>query len=275
MKKIFATFFLIFLFCDTGFAQNYYFKDCKLSEAVSGDYLIDLKTNTIKVTLKSIDGTVQEFIDKIKLVTKDRIVSEIVQQKNKKFATQYFLDSNSKSVIRQLYKREIEIDLVRPEGPRKIGYCANVKSGWYKSKEEIVEEKENEIRRGKLISLATICKLKILHQYVFRNSNPAVFGAAVEGGKAKPGTPLMDELGNKIAKLRDVQENNKKVPEAEKGKEIAISLPGLMFDRVLADKEYLYSDLTENQFKKFIILFFILGIFSFFSTFFILYLSID
>ena len=61
----------------------------------------------------------------------------------------------------------------------------------------------------------------------------------------------MDELGNKIAKLRDVQENNKKVPEAEKGKEIAISLPGLMFDRVLADKEYLYSDLTENQFKKF------------------------
>ena len=24
-----------------------------------------------------------------------------------------------------------------------------------------------------------------------------------------------------------------------------------MFDRVLADKEYLYSDLTENQFKKF------------------------
>ena len=124
----------------------------------------------------------------------------------------------------------------------------------YKIIEDLVkfkEEKENEIRRGKLISLATICKLKILHQYVFRNSNPAVFGAAVEGGKAKPGTPLMDELGNKIAKLRDVQENNKKVPEAEKGKEIAISLPGLMFDRVLADKEYLYSDLTENQFKKF------------------------
>ena len=124
----------------------------------------------------------------------------------------------------------------------------------YKIIEDLVkfkEEKENEIRRGKLISLATICKLKILHQYIFRNSNPAVFGVAVEGGKAKPGTPLMDEEGNKIAKLRDVQENNKKVPEAEKGKEIAISLPGLMFDRVLADKEYLYSDLTENQFKKF------------------------
>jgi len=124
----------------------------------------------------------------------------------------------------------------------------------YKIIEELVkfkENKENEIRRGKLISLATICKLKILHQYVFRNSNPAVFGASVEGGKAKGGTPLMDEEGNKIAKIRDVQENNKKVAEAEKGKEIAMSLPGIMFDRVLAEKEYLYSDLTENQFKKF------------------------
>jgi hypothetical protein len=144
MKKILIIMFLCLVFCNAGFAQTYYFKNCKLSEAVSGDYLIDLKTNTIKVTLKSIDGTVQEFIDKIKLVTKDRILSEIIQQKNKKFATQYFLDSNSKSVIRQLFKREIELDLVRPEGPRKIGYCANVKSDWYKSKEEIKEEKENE-----------------------------------------------------------------------------------------------------------------------------------
>ena len=144
MKKILIVMFLCLVFYDTGFAQTYYFKDCKLSEIVSSDYLIDLKTNTIKVTLKSTDGTTQEFTDKIKLVTKDRIVSEIIQQKNKKFATQYFLDSNSKSVIRQLFKREIELNLVRPEGPQKIGYCANVKSDWYKSEEEMKEEKENE-----------------------------------------------------------------------------------------------------------------------------------
>jgi len=124
----------------------------------------------------------------------------------------------------------------------------------YKIIEDLVKfkvDKENEIRRGKLISLATICRLKILHQFIFRNSNPAVFGATVEGGKAKSGIPLMDEEGNKVGKLKDVQENNKKVAEAEKGKDIAMSIPGIMFDRVLAGKEYLYSDLTENQFKKF------------------------
>ncbi len=113
------------------------------------------------------------------------------------------------------------------------------------------QEKANELKKETLTSLATISKLKILHQYVFRNSNPAVFGAAVEGGKAKPNTPMMDADGNKIGKLKDVQENNKKVDQAQVGTEVAISIPGIMFDRLLAEKDYLYSDLTEGQFKKF------------------------
>ena len=32
---------------------------------------------------------------------------------------------------------------------------------------------------------------------------------------------------------------------------MAISLPGIMFDRKLGDKKYLYSDLNEKQFKDF------------------------
>lgn len=113
------------------------------------------------------------------------------------------------------------------------------------------EEKRNEIKREKLTELAVISKLKILHQYIFRNSNPAVFGVFVEAGKAKAGTLLINYNGEKIAKIKDVQENNKKVESAEKGKEIAISLPGTMFDRVLSNTDYLYSDLTEKQFRKF------------------------
>ena len=83
-----------------------------------------------------------KYIDTIKLVTEDRVVSEIIQQKNKKFATQYFLDAHSKSVIRQLYEREIAIDLIRPKGAPTKGYCANVKADWHKSKEDVEKEKE-------------------------------------------------------------------------------------------------------------------------------------
>jgi len=124
----------------------------------------------------------------------------------------------------------------------------------YKLIEDLVkwqDEKRNEIKREKLMSLASVCKLKILHQYIFRNSNPAVFGVKVEAGKLKHGIRLINKDGKEIAKVKDVQENQKKVDEAVVGKEVAVSLPGIMFDRVLGETDELYSDLTEYQFKEF------------------------
>ncbi len=124
----------------------------------------------------------------------------------------------------------------------------------YKLIEELVkfqEEKRNEIKRKKLIELASVCKLTIFPQYVFRNSNPAVFGVKVEAGKLSRNTALMDSDGGSIAKVKDLQENQKKINEAGIGQEIAISLPGVTFDRQLDGVRELYSDLTENQFRKF------------------------
>ncbi len=113
------------------------------------------------------------------------------------------------------------------------------------------DEKRNEIKRQKIMALATICKLKILSQYIFRNSHPAVFGVAVEAGKLKPNTQLIDKQGKEIAKVKDVQENQNKIEQAEQGKEVAISLPGITFDRQLSDTDYLYSNITESQYREF------------------------
>ena len=113
------------------------------------------------------------------------------------------------------------------------------------------EEKRNEIERNKLMGLATICKLKILHQYVFRNSNPAVFGVEVEAGKLKPKTTLINKQGEEIAKVKDIQEEKNKIQQADKGMEVAISLPGTTFDRQLEGEDYLYSNISEHQFREF------------------------
>jgi len=113
------------------------------------------------------------------------------------------------------------------------------------------EEKGNEIKREKMLKFAAICKLKILHQYIFRNNNPAVFGVAIEAGKLTPHTPLINENNQQIAKVKALQEQNQKITQADQGQEIAISLPGINFDRQLSDTDYLYSDITEYQFKQF------------------------
>ena len=113
------------------------------------------------------------------------------------------------------------------------------------------EEKRKEIEREKLMSLASICKLKILPQYVFHNSNPAIFGVLVEAGNARQGIQLIDENGEEVGKIKAVQSEGKTIEKARAGEEVAISIPGIAFDRRLKDIEYLYSDIGEKQFRDF------------------------
>ena len=47
MKKIFTLLALCFLFCDISLAESYYFKECKISNAVTGNYIINLDKNII------------------------------------------------------------------------------------------------------------------------------------------------------------------------------------------------------------------------------------
>ena len=101
MKKTLILAFLCFLFSNTSFAQSYFFKGCKISEAVIGNYVINLKENVIEVQLIREDGIVQNFSDKIKLIEKNKIVSEKIKSgKDSDLYYQYFLNSKSKSVIK-------------------------------------------------------------------------------------------------------------------------------------------------------------------------------
>jgi len=117
--------------------------------------------------------------------------------------------------------------------------------------EKYQEEKSKEIEKQRLLGLSSICKLEILPQYVFRNSKPAIFGIKVLLGSLKSGIRLISEHGEEISKIKNIQSENKTVEKAERGQEVAISLPGITFDRQLKDVKFLYSDLTESQFKKF------------------------
>jgi len=124
----------------------------------------------------------------------------------------------------------------------------------YKLIEDLVEfriEKAKEIEKNRLMELASVFKLKILHQHVFRNTAPAIFGVKVEGGKARPRLNLIDEKGDKVGRIKNMQSNNKGVEEAEEGLELAISIPGSNFERKIKDKQFLYSDISEAQFRKF------------------------
>jgi translation initiation factor 5B len=146
----------------------------------------------------------------------------------------------------------VEIDEEAKEIKSKIKMITN--DVVYKLIEDLVEfrkEKAKKIEKKRLMALATICKLEILHQYVFRNTKPAIFGVKIDGGKLISGLSLIDEKGEKIGKTKNIQHEKKSVQEANQGQEVALSIPNVNYERQLKDKKFLYTDLGESQFKTF------------------------
>jgi len=94
------------------------------------------------------------------------------------------------------------------------------------------EDKRKEIEKRRLLGLSSLCKLKILKQLVTR-------------------LQMVDEMGEKVGKIKNMQSENKSVEESSEGQELAISMPGINFERRLGDKNFLYSDIGESQFRNF------------------------
>jgi len=98
MKKIFITTLSGILFCNIAYAESYFFKECKISTALMGNYTINIEKNLIEVELKTQSGEVQNFSDKIKSIGKNKIISE---KMSKKLKPDYYL------VLPWHFKKEI------------------------------------------------------------------------------------------------------------------------------------------------------------------------
>ena len=146
MKKIAIITLLSFLFCNNSFAENYFFKECKISNAVTGSYIINIKKNVIEVELRSADGRIQNFSDKIKSIQANKIISEkIKSSKGENIFYQYFLNSKAKSVIKLEYIKEGGAEMsVFKLNSKGVSYCSNVKGGWNKKRIEKAKIKKEQ-----------------------------------------------------------------------------------------------------------------------------------
>lgn len=99
-------------------------------------------------------------------------------------------------------------------------------------------------------NLVRPCKLELLPNCVFRQSNPAIIGVEVIAGVLKPNAPLMNKAGEAIAVVKTIQREKENVQKVVRGEQVAISLPGIIVDRHLCEEHFLLSDIPENDFRK-------------------------
>ncbi len=92
--------------------------------------------------------------------------------------------------------------------------------------------------------------IKILPEYIFRVSHPAIFGVRVLAGRIHSDLKLMREDGRVIGRIKGIQEENQSVDEAKQGSEVAVSVDGITIGRQVKGGDILYTDIPEDDAKK-------------------------
>jgi translation initiation factor 5B len=103
--------------------------------------------------------------------------------------------------------------------------------------EEDTANEENAI----LDELTPVCKFTFLKGYVFRKSNPAVFGVKINVGNLRQKVAIMNAEGKKIGTLHQIQDNGKTVNLAKKDQEVAVSIQDITVGRQISEEEVFYS----------------------------------
>jgi len=110
------------------------------------------------------------------------------------------------------------------------------------------EATEREIQQ-KLEKVARPAKIKILPDFVFRVSNPCIFGVEVLGGLLKTGVLMKKKDGKIVDKVKEIQKEGQKIGEAKVGDKVAVSMEEPTMGRQIQEGEILVSVLNENDIK--------------------------
>ncbi len=122
----------------------------------------------------------------------------------------------------------------------------------YKIIEDYSAWKANLIKQKEAKDLERITrpvKITILRGHVFRQSNPCVVGVHIESGTLKTEAKMMKVDGSKASYIKEIQEEGKNVNVIGSGKDVAVSLPNLTAGRQIKEGDYLYSDMSEVEFR--------------------------
>jgi translation initiation factor 5B len=104
----------------------------------------------------------------------------------------------------------------------------------------VEDDKANE-ENAVFSELTPICKFTFLKGYIFRNSNPAVFGIRVDVGTVKQKIQIMNSAGKKIGKIHQLQDGKKSIDVATQGQEVACSIQDVTIGRQISEEDVFYS----------------------------------
>ncbi|MHA1194258.1 MAG: translation initiation factor IF-2, partial [Promethearchaeota archaeon] len=115
---------------------------------------------------------------------------------------------------------------------------------------EYAEVRKAEDTAKKMSELLLPAKLRMIPDFIFRNSDPAVFGVHIEAGTLLPKVALITDKGKKIRRIHQIQDKGKTLDRADKDSEVAISIRGIEIGKDLGRDETLFVSIPESHVRQ-------------------------
>ncbi|MCS7137328.1 MAG: translation initiation factor IF-2, partial [Candidatus Caldarchaeum sp.] len=113
-----------------------------------------------------------------------------------------------------------------------------------------VEETTRAKQLAEFESLTKPGKIKVLKDFIFRRSEPAIVGVEVLGGEIKPGVNLINASGKVVGTLSQIQDRGQPVSAAREGAKVAISIRDGVVGRTIHGDEILYVAVSERDARQ-------------------------
>ncbi len=104
-----------------------------------------------------------------------------------------------------------------------------------------VESEREAAERGEFSSLTPPSSFKVLKGYIFRRSDPAIFGVEVLTGRLRQKSEVMNIKGKIVGTIRQIQEKGESINEAPQGSQTAISMKEPTIGRHINEDDKLYT----------------------------------
>lgn len=114
---------------------------------------------------------------------------------------------------------------------------------WLSKKKEELENRSRE-------EITHPGSIRILPDYIFRLSKPAIVGVRVLAGRIRPEQRLLKEDGRVVGRIKSIRSGEKSLKEAIAGQEVAIAIEGVTVGRQIHPDEVLYIDIPEGDARK-------------------------
>lgn len=111
------------------------------------------------------------------------------------------------------------------------------------------ENLKQENREKALEKISRPAEVRTLQDHVFRSSNPVVVGMKVVDGVINQGV-LMTEEGEKVGRIKALQDDGDSLDKAEKGETVALSIANASLDRDFEAGDHLFVDLSGQDYRR-------------------------